>query len=422
MTDRIKRLLADAGIDNYLINETKRECVELYFVRRVLDEKRAKSISGCTVTVYRDTVRDGESLRGAGEALIFPNMTDMEIKEKFLCAYGAAEYSYAPEYPLCPPCESGKRAEQKQKAPDLESMAGQYAAAVFKYETGEAGYVNCAEIFCSHVSHRTSNSLGLDVSYTECRCDGELVVASKAGEDSELFDYFSYTGEQYEALSLRVRELLSAVQDRSFATRDLPSGEYDLIIEGDACRELFGYYLWKSDAQNIHTGYSQARIGDTLTPPDSVAASITCAVTHPYSREGIRMKDTSLTENGKLSSYTGGMRFCSYIGAEATGEYERLCVREGARSIEDMKKTPYLHVVSFSDFQFDPFDGYLGGEIRLAYLFDGERVRSVTGGSVSSNISKLKDSAESSAETYESYNYRGPRFLKIRGVSVSGNK
>lgn len=421
MTDRIKRLLADAGIENYLINESHAESVELYFVRRALEQKRGKCIDKSTVTVYRDAVRDGERLRGAGEALIFLDMTDSEIKDKLTCAYASAEYAYAPAYPLCEPSKAHKKEDGSDSLPALDIMARRYSEAIFAEKQDEC-YVNCAELFLTKTSVRISNSLGLDVSYTECRCDGELVVSSAAGEDSELFDYFSYTGEQYDSLARRVRELLLAVLDRSYATRSLPSGEYSLIIEGDACRELFGYYLWKSDAQNIHTGYSQARIGDALVPSDSVAASITCAVTHPCSREGIPMKDTPLLEDGKLLSYTGGMRFCSYIGAEPTGEYERLCVRAGERSIEDMKKGPYLHVVSFSDFQFDSFDGYFGGEIRLAYLSDGAKVRAVTGGSVSSNISKLQDSATASAETCESYNYSGPRFLMIRGVTVSGSK
>jgi len=55
-----------------------------------------------------------------------------------------------------------------------------------------------------------------------------------------------------------------------------------------------------------------------------------------------------------------------------------------------MKKEPYLYVVSFSDFSMDSLSGYFGGEIRLAYLFDGEKVTPVTGGSVSGNLLELQ--------------------------------
>ncbi len=419
MTDKIIRLLGSLNIEHYLINEIKTEGTELYFVRRRLDMKRAKSTHKCNVSVYRDEDKDGCAMRGVAEVLIFSDMSDEEISAKLESAYSSAEYSLAPAYPLCEGYGS-KRTGDSTFENDLDSMAQKYAEAVFLHDTGAGSYVNCAEIYVTREAHRIVNSRGVDVEYTEYRCDGELVVTSKEGEDVELFDYFSYTGDGSKALSERVRELLLAVFDRAKATRTLNSGEYDLIIEGDACRELYGYYLWKANAKNIHTGYSNAKKGELISSPDGVASDIECMANTPYDKEGIESKNRTLIKDGELVSYIGDMRFCSYIGAEPTGDYERICVKEGKRALSEMKKTPYLHVVSFSDFQFDPLDGYFGGEIRLAYLYDGQELRSVTGGSVSSNITKLRDSAEASLDIYESYTYKGPRAIKIKGVCVSG--
>ncbi len=418
MTEKIKKLLSIEGIENYLIVEVEREVCELYFVRRRLDMKRAVSTHRASVSVYRDEVRENEKLRGVAEVLVFSDMDDDEIRQKLSDAYRTALYSLAPEYPLCEPSDAHREFYDKGKPLSLECMAAGYADAIFKYDTDEKTYVNCAEIYASSIRTRISNSAGVDVSYTEYRCDGELVVTSKDGEDVELFDYFSYQGECYTALSERVRELLFAVRDRAKAKRMPLSGEYSLILEGECCRELFGYYLWKADAKNIHTGYSEAKLGDSVAESGGVGANITCCAVHPFSREGIPSRDIQLTEGGVLSSYVGDMRFSSYIGARPTGEYEKISVRQGDISLSEMKAEPYLHVVGFSDFQVDPLDGYFGGEIRLAYLYDGERVYALTGGSVSSNVSKLRDCAVASSELYESYDYKGPRAIKIKGVSL----
>ncbi len=419
MTDKIKRLLAQAGIESYLINEECKESCELYFVRRRLDQKRACRTNKATVTVYRDTKKDGADMRGAAQLLVFSDMTDDEIMSKLSSAYSAAQYSYAPSYPLCEPTDRHKSYKETPHDTDLEQMAKGYAEAVFKYDTDPISYVNCAEIFCKHIRRRISNSCGVDVSFTELLSDGELVVTSKDGEDSELFDYFSYTGECYSALSERVRALICAVRDRAHAVRSLRSGEYDLIVDGECCRELFEHYLWKANAKNIHTGYSDTRLGDSLAPEGGVGADITALATVPFDSEGIPCTDTDIVRGGMLCSFTGDMRFSSYVGAKPTGSIRKIDVKAGTRPLSEIKKEPYLYVFSFSDFQFDPLDGYFGGEIRLAYLFDGVSVQTLTGGSVSSNISKLRDSAEACSDIYESSTYKGPLAIKIKNVTVA---
>ena len=85
-----------------------------------------------------------------------------------------------------------------------------------------------------------------------------------------------------------------------------------------------------------------------------------------------------------------------------------------------MKKEPYLYVVSFSDFSMDSLSGYFGGEIRLAYLSDGEKVTPVTGGSVSGNLLELQKDMAFSTERYKDKNYDGPFAVEFHGVAVAG--
>ena len=92
----------------------------------------------------------------------------------------------------------------------------------------------------------------------------------------------------------------------------------------------------------------------------------------------------------------------------------------GTKTLEEMKKEPYLYVVSFSDFSMDSLSGYFGGEIRLAYLFDGEKVTPVTGGSVSGNLLELQKDMAFSTERYKDKDYDGPLAVEFHGVAVAG--
>lgn len=86
-----------------------------------------------------------------------------------------------------------------------------------------------------------------------------------------------------------------------------------------------------------------------------------------------------------------------------------------------MKKKPYLQAMKFSDFQMDPFTGHFGGEIRLAYLFDGNAVTKVTGGSVNGIITKAHKNLVFSEERYSDSHYEGPFAVKIENVAVAGS-
>ena len=85
-----------------------------------------------------------------------------------------------------------------------------------------------------------------------------------------------------------------------------------------------------------------------------------------------------------------------------------------------MQKEPHLYVVSFSDFQMDAWSGHFGGEIRLAYWFDGKDTHVVTGGSINGSMAETKGKMHFSSDTYASLSYQGPYAVAIPGVKVAG--
>lgn len=412
MTKRLTALLSLEGIDDYLIRECRESRVELYYIKKALDTKRSADTHDITVRVYRSFFEDGNEYRGSSTVLIFSSMTDDEIRAKLRCGYDACLYIKDKAYPPAPPVSENAKCETR----DLGAVARAYADALFSADNLEGAFVNSAEIFTTKKITRLVSSHGVDVTYSSFETSGETVVGSKEEEDVELYDSFSYEGECCGALADRVRARLCEARDRSHARRLCESGEYSVILEGGCVREMLGYALWKASAKNIFTGYSQASVGSRV---GGALPDITASVTEPYSPEGIKMRDIELVRGGELCSVVGDMRFCSYLGREGTGEYEKLTVSDGTLSAEELFSGKCLHIASFSDFQFDPLDGYFGGEVRLGYLIDGKGKKlPVTGFSISGNYRELSESFEFSKERISDYTYDGPRYMKISGVSA----
>ena len=132
------------------------------------------------------------------------------------------------------------------------------------------------------------------------------------------------------------------------------------------------------------------------------------------------MKDRVLLEDGVLQTIHGGNRFAQYLGIEPTGFYSSIQVPVGQMPLAEMKQGAYLHIVSFSDFQMDDFTGHFGGEIRLAFLSDGETVIPVTGGSINGSILEVQDHMVFSKERYTNSRYDGPMAVVMDGVLVAG--
>jgi hypothetical protein len=71
-----------------------------------------------------------------------------------------------------------------------------------------------------------------------------------------------------------------------------------------------------------------------------------------------------------------------------------------------------------SGLQLDIYNDYIGGEVRLAYYFDGEREIPVTGISISGKLSDALANMRLSdiATVYEGY--LGPKWASFGGIEI----
>lgn len=424
MREKILSVFKNKGISVYCVNETEEDTFELFFVKKNLDLPRAKKVKKYSLTVYRDMDKDNEKLRGSSNVCLYPEMTDKEIEESIDKAYFAAGYAGNKFYRI-PAGVTEPTVVVAGKLNDMQvkDIAYTMANALYAADKDDKAFINSAEIFAIRRTCRVYNSEGVDVSYVKSEVKGEFVTQCiNSSNDVEYYQDFEYDDLMEQELTRKAKDALKVVTDRAEARTAAKGGVYDVILSGKNIGELLDFYKDRSDASMIYPKYSSYTTGCNVQGDDiqGEKLNIGLVATEPYSSEGIKMIDRPLLADGTLKLVHGTSRFCDYVGVEPTGSYSKLVCLNGNIHVRDMKKEPYLHVVSFSDFQMDSFSGHFGGEIRLAYYFDGEKITNVTGGSINGNIFEAQKNMIFSREKYFDSNYEGPQFVKMMGINVSG--
>jgi len=394
-------------------------------VKQQLDTRRVKDVRKYEVTVFRD-VEDpegGQPRRGFTAARLTASMDDSQLEEELRGAYYAAQFAANPYYELADPVKAPlvEKTGALAEAPLAES-AGKMAKALFAPDVHKDAFLNSAEVFVERTRVHILSSEGTDVAYTDACVNGEFVVQCKEPEDVEIHNTFRYDELNEQALSDKVAEALRFVRDRARAQRILKSGKYDLVLSGNPVAEVLSYYQSRSSASAVYAKYSTWKQGEDVQGEDTAGErlDLTLRATEPYSEEGIPMADLALLEGGKLQAFHGHNRFCRYLGVKPTGAYRKLACANGTAPFAEMKRKPCLWAVTFSDFQMDVLSGHFGGEIRLAYLIDGESVTPVTGGSVNGSILEAQKSFVFSTDRYVTARYDGPYAVRIPDVSIAG--
>lgn len=425
MIDLIITALREKNIDIYRINSSRTETAELFFIKKNLDMRRMKNTELAVVTVYRDFEKDGKKFRGFTEAQIFPDMSKEEIAEKLDSAYYAASFVCNPFFELV----SGTAEESVQMQSSLfehsiEQDAMLVAQALYVADNSQDAFINSAEVFVQKNEQRIITSAGTDVGYSACKVSGEFVVQCVEPDDVEMFHSFAYDTLATDSLTQKAAEAISTVRDRALASKSPSAGKYDVILSGDHVDALLSYYTSRSTAAYVYAGYSSFAKGASAQGEsiEGERINITGKAVYPYSDEGIPMTDRAIISDGVVESIYGPTRFCYYLGCEPTGYYTKFSCNNGSIPFADMKQGKRLYIVSFSDFQMDDFSGHFGGEIRLAYLFDGDKTEILTGGSINGSILDCQSKLTFSNERYLSSSFDGPFAVLLRDVNVAGSE
>ena len=419
----IAHLKNNPRVSDYRINLSAKESYESFYVKGKLETVRCTDTCDKIVTVYVD--HDG--FKGDSQFYVYPSTTETELDQLIEKAVEKALLLNNKMYQL-PENETGEFAvESNFSADTLPHLSAKIAEAVFSANTLENAGLNSVEIFVNRRTDTVCNSRG--ILKTQVRYDAMVeAIPTYNGETEsvELYQQYNFSAFDAGTVTNEIAEKLREVKARAAAVKPDFAIACPVVLNKQELGELFGSI---SRDLNFATVYAHAGLfhkGDEIqTAPTGDTITITMAGSLPgnirsacFDSDGMTLKTTKIVENGKAVAYYGDNRFGQYLEEVPTGNLRCIQVDTGSVQEADLKAAPYLDVRSMSGLQVDSFNDYIGGEIRLAYYWDGEKTIPLTGISITGSLKQVLSSIRLSAQSAMEDGYCGPDKAILKDMKI----
>lgn len=431
MLETLIRILEhQTGLTDWKIKETNQSGEELFFIGKNIDMTRSIEVVKYEVTFYKDFDYDGKKFKGSSTIMIHPTMTETEIDKA--CKNGIFNSQYVKNiyYPIVDPTmiTSKKKSDSGfSKSISIESILKE----IYGINPELIPFINSVEIFSNLEKKTIINSKGLHLTYTKPKIYIEMITNAKGlTEEIELYEEFTFSTFSEGDISKLVSDMTLNTLNRAKASYTPNLRTSNVILSGSSVVGFLEYYLSKSSAKSFYEKTTTYVPGDSVQGKEVKADKITLWLdpeligsyySCPFDNDGFPLQKLKIIDNSSLIRYWGDIRFSHYVEAvPPTGSVLNFQVEAGNHQVEEMKKEPYLEVVSFSDFQMDSITGDFGGEIRLGFYFDGNKTIPVTKGSIVGNILDAQKNIILSKETQKLKNFIGPKSLLLHDIMVAG--
>lgn len=423
MIDVTKYLKENRELSDYRINEVKNESYEAFFVHKKLETVRATDYTDVSVTIYKD--HDGK--KGESSFSVYASTTESELKGKIASAAKRAELVFNEPYEIPDGGKAETDAPSNIKEYEPEELAAKVAEAVYAADNYEDGSINAVEIFIYKKKTTVKNSKGVDKSETGYEIMIEAIPTwNEGGESVELYEAYSTSEFDSAAITAEIDGKMKEVRDRKHAVKPEKIGDVKVILKPKEISELISELAADADYATAYSHSNVKNVGDcwqnnptgdklTVTARGAVKGSVYSAT---FDADGTSLKDKKIILGGKVVGRYGSNRFAQYLGEEATGNLRCFEVEKGTLTEEEIKKQPYIECISLSGLQLDLYNDYIGGEIRLAYYFDGEKIVPVTGISMSGRLSNVLETLKATDKIVTERNYRGPNKIMLAGMEI----
>ncbi len=411
------------GIHDYKISEVKKTSYECFFVHRRPETVRGTSTTDITVTVYVDH----EDKRGDSVFSVYASTTDEELREKLTLAVEKARLVNNQAYTL--PADETLSEEIFSNMSEYEpkELACEVAKACFEANEEENGSLNALEIFLDKISTHIVNSRGIDKREEKYTAMIEAIPTwTEGGESVELYECHNFSHFDFDAVKAELRGKMEEVRDRYHAEKPAVMPDCTVILNAPELGSLMDEITGELNYGRVYAHANAYEKGAALQGDDS-ADKLTVTLSGKveggtanalFDADGVTLVDTTVIADGRVVSYYGGNRFAQYLGEKVTGNLPCTELAAGSMSVAEMEAQPYFECVSMSGLQVDIYNDYIGGEVRLAYYFDGKTKRALTGISISGKLSEALGSVRLSRELTTYNSYRGPKKAAFGGIAV----
>ena len=416
-------LAGHSKVSDYKFNTTKKESYELFFVKGALETMRCTDTCDKEVTVY---VNHGD-FKGDSRFFIYPSTTFSQKADLVMDAVKKAQLIENKYYEL-PGSEGGEfNLETNFTDYDPADLAAAIAKTVFEAGEAENAGLNAVEIFINKYTETVQNSRGLYK--TQVRYDAmvEAIPTYNGQEQSvELYEQYNFGALDVEALRAEIAGKMAEVTARCQAITPAGKLSCKVILNAGELDSLFSDLTRNLNYQSVYNHSNVFSRGDavqkaprgdklTITMAGSVPGNVASSA---FDADGLSLGQQTIVENGVVTGYYGSNAFGQYLGEKPTGMLRCLCVAPGTAEEAEFETGPYLEVVSMSGLQVDFYSDYVGGEVRLAYWHDGEKVTPVSGISFSGSVAEAFNSIRLSREIATNDNYTGPKKAILEGMKI----
>ena len=408
----------------YEIQGVTDQSQELFFVKRRLEMNRSKQVTHYGVTIYREIEQNGTKMLGSSRTLVSPSMTQTALKQAFEQAFYAAQFALVPMFELptsssvLPPSISSNLAEKP-----LQETAISMAEAVYEADHFQEGFINSCEIFVHHKTIEFLNSNGVHLQTESYEAEVEYVCTWKGiHEEIERYDLVHLAHFDPNVLRERVIETLLSAKGRAEAQPMPFFKDISVLLRTDAISDLMRYFSLNTNVQSIFQKISVATPGFPLQGENIRGDKITLTIdpllsgstlSAPFDSHGCIGVPTTILQEGIVEKLWGSTQYAQYVKTAYSVDSNNLVLSGGTLDETAMKQSPYVEIVSFSDLQVDEITGAFGGEIRLAYYFDGTHLLPVTGGAFSGNINECRGDWYFSKAMHQENSFYGPKYMLL---------
>lgn len=433
----LKKLLDASAADDYEIEEIIESGWEFYFIKHRLDQNRAKDVTSLQVKVYKK-LEDGKFL-GSAVGTIPPTATEEEMKKLIDDLVYQAGLVKNPYYELNG-LEEAKGAEYSNKEAseiDVQEISKDFIETFAAIPETDTEYLNSYEIFASKKEKHFVNSRGIDIKMTypaslievvtNARKDSER--ADEGGHNEiELYRLYNRGTCDKEALTKDVTELLTMGKDRLDAVPTPHLKKAPLILSTQDAVWMFDYFFNRMNAAYKYQGFSDWEIGNPIAEDvrgDKITLTALPVLPNSsrnflFDEEGAAVKERVIIKENVPENYYGLRQFSQYLGLTDSSMVYNYRIEGGSKAAEELRTGPYLEVVEFSGFDCDSITGDIGGEIRLGYYHDGDKITKVTGGSVSGSMREFVKELYLSKELRQYNDTLIPAVVRLEGATVAG--
>lgn len=424
MTNVIELLKKNGGISAWRVSEKATASYELFFVHKNLETVRATDTLDTRVTVYVEH----NGCLGDSSFTVSPALSDAEAEEKIAAAVSRALLVSNPPYTLPAGDQLSAGLPTNMRDEDPKALGRRIADAVFAADTLPGGSINACEIFLYRDTLRVRNSNGVDKTQVTHRVMIEAIPTFTDEKQSvELYEDYRFTVFDPEKVTAEIARKMAEVRDRVKAVKPKTPLKARVLLHSHEITGMCEELSWAMSYNAVYAHATPYKLEDdlqeggdgdklTLTMRSVVEGSEDSSF---FDEDGMALTDTCIIDKGIVKNYHGSSRYGQYLNVEhPSGIMACMSLEGGSVTEEELKASPYLECISLSGLQMDLFSDYIGGEIRLAYWFDGKERRPVTGITMSGKLSDVMKHLRLSKETVVDGAYQGPALLLMPEMTV----